>query len=146
MAPDQQAEFQRRVSRLRLAEAITFDARIETLMERAAGIVAMGGYNTFCEILSFDKPALIVPRMRPRREQFIRASRAADLGLATMLVDDGDRAPQRMAEALRRLPKQPVPSSVAIPGLLDGLDTVNRLASRWLHPSGTQPALTGSHR
>jgi len=146
MAPDQQAEFQRRVSRLRLAEAITFDARIETLMERAAGIVAMGGYNTFCEILSFDKPALIVPRMRPRREQFIRASRAADLGLATMLVDDGDRAPQRMAEALHRLPKQPVPSSVAIPGLLDGLDTVNRLASRWLHPSGTQPALTGSHR
>ena len=33
----------------------------------------MGGYNTYCEILSFDKPALIVPRMRPRLEQLIRA-------------------------------------------------------------------------
>ena len=35
-------------------------------MKRAAGIVAMGGYNTFCEILSFDKRALIIPRTVPR--------------------------------------------------------------------------------
>ena len=42
-------------------------------MARAAGVVAMGGYNTFCEILSFDKPALVVPRVRPRLEQAIRA-------------------------------------------------------------------------
>ncbi len=34
-------------------------------MRRAAGVVAMGGYNTFCEILSFDRPALILPRVRP---------------------------------------------------------------------------------
>ncbi len=32
----------------------------------------MGGYNTYCEILSFDKPALIVPRLQPREEQLIR--------------------------------------------------------------------------
>ena len=35
----------------------------------------MGGYNTFCEILSFDKRALIVPRTVPRLEQYIRAAR-----------------------------------------------------------------------
>src|SRR6185437_14995762 len=105
----------------------------ETLMERAAGVVAMGGYNTFCEILSFDKPALIVPRTRPRLEQYIRASRAAELGLATMLVDDGKRAPELMAEALRRLPTQQRPSANPVPGLLDGLDSVNRLAAQWLY-------------
>ena len=33
-------------------DAITFDAQLETLMARAVGVVAMGGYNTFCEILS----------------------------------------------------------------------------------------------
>ena len=54
----------------------------------------MGGYNTFCEILSLDKRALIVPRTEPRLEQFIRASRAAELGLVRMLPDDGRRDPR----------------------------------------------------
>ncbi len=43
-------------------------------MARAIGVVAMGGYNTFCEILSFDKRAIIVPRTAPRMEQYIRAA------------------------------------------------------------------------
>ena len=73
---------------------ITFDARLESLMARAAGVVAMGGYNTFCEILSFDKPALIVPRTAPRLEQYIRAQRAAELGLVAMLPDDDGRDPR----------------------------------------------------
>ena len=72
-------------------------------MARAAGVVAMGGYNTFCEILSFDKPALIVPRTAPRLEQFIRAARAAELGLVAMLPEERGRDPQVMAAALRRL-------------------------------------------
>ena len=38
----------------------------------------MGGYNTFCEVLSFDKPAVIVPRTAPRLEQYIRACRAEE--------------------------------------------------------------------
>src|SRR5439155_488677 len=32
------------------------------LLRRADHVVAMGGYNTVCEVLSFAKPALIVPR------------------------------------------------------------------------------------
>ena len=92
----------------------------------------MGGYNTFCEILSFDKKALIVPRMVPRLEQFIRASRAHELGLVSMLPDDGVRDAHAMATALRQLPQQQAPSDVIIPGLLDGLENVNRLAERHL--------------
>ncbi len=60
--------------------AITFDSEIEFLMRKAAGVVAMGGYNTFCEILSFDRPAVLVPRTEPRREQAIRALAAERLG------------------------------------------------------------------
>jgi len=101
-------------------------------MARAAGVVAMGGYNTFCEILSFDKRALIVPRTAPRLEQFIRAQRAAELGLLTMLSEQEGRDPRVMAGALRRLTGQPPPSTVVVPGLLDGMPNVNRLVRKWL--------------
>ena len=84
----------------------------------------MGGYNTFCEILSFDRPALLVPRTEPRREQEIRARSAEALGLVRVLSEAGGRAPGRMAAALRALPDQPAPSRVVLPGLLDGLGVV----------------------
>ena len=89
MQPERQAEFMDRAAKLKRVDAITFHGQLEALMARAAGVVAMGGYNTFCEVLSLDKRALIVPRTEPRLEQFIRASRAADLGLVSMLADDG---------------------------------------------------------
>jgi predicted glycosyltransferase len=127
-----QNEFMTRAAALPMVEALTFESQLESLMAKASGVVAMGGYNTFCEILSFDKKALIVPRMVPRLEQFIRASRAQELGLVSMLPDDGVRDAHAMATALRQLPQQQAPSDVIIPGLLDGLENVNRLAERHL--------------
>ncbi len=88
MQPERQTEFMARASRLAKIEMVTFDACMEILIDGAAGVVAMGGYNTFCEILSFDKPALIVPRTVPRLEQYIRATRAQELGLVRVLVDN----------------------------------------------------------
>ncbi len=132
MLPDRQAAFAARAAKIDKLRAITFDARLENLMARAAGIVAMGGYNTFCEILSFDKPALIVPRTRPRLEQFIRAQRASELGLVAMLTDERGHDPGVMAAALLQLSQQPRPSEVVIPGLLDGMASVNRLVQKWL--------------
>ncbi len=132
MLPEQQAAFAARAARLPDVHAITFNARFEALMARAAGIVAMGGYNTFCEILSFDKRALIVPRTRPRLEQYIRTRRAAELGLVSMLAEEEGRDPRVMAAALRQLTQQASPSSIVIPGLLDGMPNVNRLAGKWL--------------
>lgn len=132
MLPEQRAVFASRAARLENVHAITFNARLESLMARAAGVVAMGGYNTFCEILSFDKRALIVPRTAPRLEQFIRAQRAAELGLLTMLSEQEARDPRVMAAALRHLTEQAPPSSAVIPGLLDGMPSVNRLTRKWL--------------
>ena len=124
--------FQARAEALDKVTAIDFDAQIEQLIDRSIGVVAMGGYNTFCEILSFDKPSLIVPRTQPRKEQLIRARRAQELGLARLLGDDGTRDPKRMAVALRQLPQQERPSKVILPGLLDGLPNINRLVEREL--------------
>jgi predicted glycosyltransferase len=141
MQPEAQADFLDRVDRLPSVEAITFDAHLEHLIDQAAGIVAMGGYNTFCEILSFNKRALIVPRTAPRQEQLMRATRAQHLGLAKMLVDDGERDAGTMAAALRHLPQQGLPADVVVPGLLDGLGNLNRLADRWLtEPDRTRVA------
>jgi predicted glycosyltransferase len=126
-----QADFMARVSLLERVHAITFEANVENLMAAASGIVAMGGYNTFCEILSFDKPALIVPRTEPRLEQYIRASRAQALGLTRML-DGCDTGAERMVAALRALPHQPKPSEVRIQGLLDGLEVIGDFVHRWL--------------
>lgn len=131
-----QEAFLGRASYISKVTAIVFDAEMERIVDRAAGVVAMGGYNTFCEILSFDKPAVIVPREKPRREQWIRASRAQEMGLARMLEDPaergGTRDPAAMAAAIQGLATQPKPSAHRHPGLMDGLDEVVRLSARFL--------------
>jgi predicted glycosyltransferase len=124
-APDRQ-DFDARVAALGgRVSALGFHARLERVLAEASGVVAMGGYNTFCEILSMDKPAIISPRTRPRREQVIRAEAAEQLGLVRMLSSerDGDGA-RVMAEAIRALARQRRPSEVRIPGLLSGLPTI----------------------
>jgi predicted glycosyltransferase len=122
-----QQEFHGRCATLDKVEIINFDSHIELLMAPAVAIVSMGGYNTFCEVLSMDKPALIVPRSVPRLEQSIRASRAANLGLVSMLDQDCERDPAKMAAALYRLADQAPPSANTIPGLLDGHDNIAEL-------------------
>jgi predicted glycosyltransferase len=122
---ERRLSFLERISRQTRLDALTFDNKVELLMSRAEAVVAMGGYNTFCEILSFDKRALIVPRTRPRLEQAIRAMEAERLGLVRMLSDENEPGtPDRMAAALRALHGQPRPSEVVVPGLLDGLDRI----------------------
>lgn len=125
-------ELQIRAARLKRVQTITFDANMELLVERAAGVVAMGGYNTFCEILSLDKPALLIPRSTPRMEQTLRAHRAASLGYISMLDGDGDRSADAMAQALRRLEHQPLPSAAGADKVLSGLEVICERTSRLL--------------
>jgi predicted glycosyltransferase len=55
------------------------------LLSQAQRVVIMGGYNTLTEALSFEKRALVVPRVAPRQEQWIRAQRLRELGLIDVL-------------------------------------------------------------
>ncbi|CAN7274242.1 glycosyltransferase family protein [Pararhizobium sp. LjRoot235] len=113
-------------------EVIEFDNRMEELIAGAKAVVAMGGYNTYCEILSFDKPALIVPRVMPREEQLIRASRAAELGLIDMLRPEEARDPMRFAAALKTLPDRHPPSKSASGMTLEGLANISQIVGEWL--------------
>lgn len=102
-----------------------FDSRIEPLFAGAEGVICMGGYNTFCELLSFDQRAVIVPRTEPRLEQWIRAHRAEELGLVRNLDRFRDGlTTAAMVAAIRGLPHQKRPSEAGADGLLDGLDVV----------------------
>jgi len=125
---DDRVAFENRVAKLNgRVRTVGFDSHMESLMTGAVGVVAMGGYNTFCEILSFDKPAVIIPRTVPRLEQYIRAKRAEDLGLMRMIHKERDgNGAKTMSNAIRSLSIQKPPSAVQIDGLLDGLDVVVR--------------------
>ena len=142
MHTDHQVSFLARIEKLESVSAMTFSSHIEHLMEKAVGVVAMGGYNTFCEILSFDKPSIIVPRTKPRLEQYIRASRAQELGLLSMLNYDNEPDPKMMATALCQLTQQNLPSEIILPGLLDGLQNINRLVSQYIAKSHRQELST----
>lgn len=113
-----------RASALPNITVIDFESRPEVLFSRAIGVVGMCGYNTFCEVLSFDHKALFVPRTHPRQEQYIRASRGRELGLCEMLTPEEASIPQVMARALRRLPEMARPSGVLQAGDLGGLDVI----------------------
>lgn len=117
-------------------EIIEFDNRMEDRVAGAKAVVAMGGYNTYCEILSFDKPALIVPRTQPRLEQLIRAQRAEELGLISMLSPQDASDSRRFANSIKELLKRNPPSANPSALHLEGLQTISRLVDEYLHNSG----------
>lgn len=71
-----------------------------SLMAAADVVLAMGGYNTVCELLTLRRRAVIVPRVQPGVEQLIRAERMAALGLLRMLHPQA-LSPMRLLEALQ---------------------------------------------
>jgi predicted glycosyltransferase len=86
---------------------LEFVADLERLMRSADRVISMGGYNTVCEVLALGKPALIVPRVKPRREQLIRAMRLCELNLVDVLLPDA-LTPAALSEWLwRELPSRP---------------------------------------
>lgn len=138
LPPRQRDGFERRAARLSRVTTLTFHEHLENLMEKAAGVVSLGGYNTFCEILSLNKRSIIVPRVTPRAEQLIRADTACKLGLVQVISPE-ELTPELLTDALAHLPEQPLPASHHIPGLLGGLRNINAAVARWLRSSrGTE--------
>lgn len=83
-----------------------FFRRMEVLIGMADLVVSMGGYNTTCEILSQQKPSLVVPREEPRLEQRIRAEVLSSHGLIDYLPW-GDLGPKALEEKVVQLLADP---------------------------------------
>lgn len=121
-------------SRMRVVEFFREPAR---LVRDAQRLVIMGGYNSVCEALSFEKPALVVPRVTPRLEQMIRAEAMRALGLVDVL-HPGQLSPQALTQWLAddRPPPQ-VHGRVDF----DGLSAIPAMLERLLYYSTDQAAV-----
>ncbi len=65
-----------------------FTNDLGSLIQQADLVVSMAGYNTVSEIVSMGKRAVVVPRTKPVKEQWIRAKRFEKRGLLTSIHPD----------------------------------------------------------
>lgn len=86
-------------ARLEHVQTIEFTPNLMEYMRNADLIISMAGYNTIVEILSMNKRAVVVPRVKPVHEQLIRAKRLEQLGLLTC-VSPTELTPQRLLSAV----------------------------------------------
>ena len=101
------------------------------LLAGAERVISMGGYNSVGEALSFRKPLLVVPRVRPRLEQLVRAECLQTLGLLDMVHPDA-LSPRTLEGWLRQEPSTPdgVRHHLDLGGLDALVDEVGRLLRR----------------
>ena len=105
-------------------------------------VVSMGGYNTVGEILTLNKSAIVVPRIKPVEEQWIRAQRMDSLGLFHAIHPDQLTPHRLMAAVLEKL-QQPDNASPPSSELdMDALPKIARLVSALLAPLPTPVPLT----
>ncbi len=111
------------------------------LIHRAERVISMGGYNTTCEVLSFEKHALIVPRVHPKPEQWMRAQRLKELGLIDVMHPDELR-PEALTEWLARNlgPSPPVRRRLDF----GGLDRIPNFLAELLGTCAAAPAPKGA--
>ncbi|MDJ0726587.1 MAG: glycosyltransferase [Prochloraceae cyanobacterium] len=104
---------------------IEFTDDLNSYMEAADLVVAMGGYNTICEILSLNKKAVIIPRIKPVKEQWIRTTRMAKLGLFKAIHPEL-LTPENMMQAVLEQLNQKRPPISNIERIVD-LDALPRI-------------------
>jgi ATP-binding cassette subfamily B protein len=80
-------------------------------------VVSMPGYNTVCDVLSYRRRAVFVPRSGPSREQSLRARRLEEWGLVERVPEP---SPETLRMAIERVLAGPAPPAAPVP--LDGLE------------------------
>ncbi len=106
---------------------------VPALARGAAATISMGGYNSVCELVAARRPALVVPRQTPRREQAVRAERFEQHGLLDVLPLDDLRprlVTRWLGDAAVRRGRARSPIDLdglrAVPDLVDELLEVDR--------------------
>lgn len=130
MSPKSQRELEEISKLTNRVRIVKFIPEPTLLFPHVDQVIGMGGYNTICEVLSFQKRALIVPRVRPRREQIIRAERLQKMGLLDLLHPD-HLTPQALSDWMQR-DSPPFPSHNID---LNGLNRLPTLAAQLLDNS-----------
>jgi predicted glycosyltransferase len=92
----------RRLGALAAKRGIAFHRFVPDMrpwLDKASVAVTMGGYNTLVEAASRDVSVVCVPRVRPRREQLIRAQAFGRQGLLRLIHPD-ELSPAQLGRAI----------------------------------------------
>jgi predicted glycosyltransferase len=87
-------------------------------------VVSMAGYNTCCDLMTFRRPNVLVPRNGPVQEQRIRTGRLREWNIARV-VHAPDASPARLAGEVDGAlhASQPPEAPVSMDGLDKAVDT-----------------------
>ncbi len=130
MAESQRAQIRQVASALPNVDVHEFSDDMIGLMEASDLVISMSGYNTVCELLSLKRRAILIPRVRPVLEQWIRAERLDRVGLMRAMHPDTLTPEALMDTVLEELGRGNVQSSRFYQIDLDGLNQVSRLVNR----------------
>ncbi|MCU0523288.1 MAG: glycosyltransferase [Elainella sp. Prado103] len=101
MADEQRYGIQQQVAANPQVGFLEFTDDLVSYLKAADLVVSMAGYNTIGEILTLRKRAIVVPRLKPVEEQWIRAERMAELGLFQAIHPD-QLTPQKLQQSVWR--------------------------------------------
>lgn len=141
MSPRKRERFRARAARLAGVSVVEHAEDMPGLFRAADFVVAMGGYNTVCELAYVGARALIVPRTFPRKEQLVRARRLEQRGVVRVLPPE-EASPQALArECLAGLERERPPRRWGLE--FTALDTVAAVLARELHRRAPPPTAAG---
>jgi predicted glycosyltransferase len=110
-------------------KVLEFTSNSLGLFDRSKLVISMGGYNSFCELLQMRKFPLILPRVRPREEQLIRAKVFRQLGFCDY-IHPGELSPELLGRKIREMVST---EQSALPVFkADGLENVARIIEETL--------------
>jgi predicted glycosyltransferase len=100
---------------VREPEILRFVLDLPAAIACADVTVSMAGYNTFSEILALGGRSVLIPRVRPRQEQWIRA-RAFHARQGTRILHPDQLTPDALWESIESVLRSSRPSPMEVPG------------------------------
>jgi predicted glycosyltransferase len=85
MPTEKQQQVYQQAQKLSKVTVLEFSDDLMSYINAADVVVSMCGYNTITEVLQTGKQAIVVPRIKPGREQLIRAQSLTAAGLIQMI-------------------------------------------------------------
>jgi len=124
MSQQHKKDIQNSAKVLNHVQIVDFIPDLAAHMQAADLIISMAGYNTIVEILAMNKPAIVIPRVKPVKEQLIRAEHMDKIGLLKCIHPDELSPEHLMNEVTAQLGKQKSTLKAIDIIDFDGLNTV----------------------
>jgi predicted glycosyltransferase len=88
MPLEQQQQIHQQAEKLPGVTVLEFTNDLMSYVNTADAVISMCGYNTITEVLQKSKKAIVIPRIKPGKEQLIRSQAMAKAGLIQMIHPD----------------------------------------------------------